>query len=99
MMRAHAGFRAERLQRQWLFIVLIDRMTNATHKFDLRIEGARSARMATTAGAETCFLGGFRNLKEADLFRSWPARRARWPAIDSGGADSKHKTAIARSIS
>src|SRR5439155_9955591 len=98
MIRTDSGFRAQSFQCKRLFVVFVDRVTNAPHQLNLRISCSRATRMATVTRAKTGFFGGFRKLKKAHLFASRPARRTRRATIDAGRLHSKHKTAIARSV-
>ena len=76
MMRADSGFRTQSFQRQRFFVVFVDRVTDLPHQFDLRIVGARAARMTTPAGAESGLFGRFRNLEKAHLLAPGAARGA-----------------------
>jgi len=96
--RADAKLLAQRGERDWFTLILLDYSAHLARHLNLRIDDPRIARMAATASAKACLLGGFRQLKEAHLFAAWPARRARWPAINPGRANGEHKAAIARGI-
>src|SRR5213593_2394535 len=81
-----------------LFSILVDRLTDAPYKLDLRIICSRTARMTTPARPEARLLGSLGNWKKSDLFASRPPCRTGRPAINSGRADCENKAAVARAV-
>ena len=58
-MRADAGFRTQRFQGLWFFVMLVDRMADAADEFKTRIGGCGLMRMTAATGAKA---GLFRRL-------------------------------------
>src|SRR5438477_12646653 len=78
--------------------MFVDRVADAAHQVNTRVDGLHAARMTSAAGAKAFAFGRFGNLEETDLLTARTSRRTRRPAIDSGRSNRENKTTVARSI-